>query len=98
MTGITDRSKKSNLLFIYSMVSSSLFRLSNFSMAQEKLLNQKREDDTIESINKRFDFFDRSVMPVIDYYEGKSKYKLIRIYGEQSVEAVHREILGKVFK
>jgi len=68
------------------------------SWAMEKLLNRKREDDTIESINKRFDFFDRSVMPVIGYYEGKSEYKLIRINGEQSVEAVHWEILKKVFK
>jgi len=43
-------------------------------------------------------YFEKDVAPVIDYYDGRSKYKLTRINGEQSVEDVHREILEKVFK
>ena len=43
-------------------------------------------------------YFEKDVVPVINYYDGKSRHKLTRINGEQSVEEVHKEILEKVFK
>lgn len=64
----------------------------------KRLLGRKRIDDTEEVIKHRLNFFDKEVMPVIDYYEKESRHKLIRVNGEQSVEEVHQEILEKVFK
>lgn len=63
-----------------------------------RLLGRGRSDDSAESIKKRMAYFEKDVIPVIDYYEKESRHKLIRINGEQSVEEVHKEILEKVFK
>ena len=64
----------------------------------QRLLGRGRSDDSLKSIKKRMAYFDKSVAPIIDYYEKESKHKLIKVNGEQSVEDVHREILEKVFK
>lgn len=64
----------------------------------QRLLARGRFDDTEKSINERLDYFDKNIMPVINYYEKESAYKLIRVNGEQEVEKVHQEILEKVFK
>jgi len=64
----------------------------------QRLLGRGRSDDSLKSIKERQAYFEKDVAPVIDYYDGRSKYKLMRINGEQSVEAVHQKILEKVFK
>ena len=64
----------------------------------QRMLGRGRSDDNLKSIKKRMAYFEKDVAPVIDYYEKESKHKLIKVNGEQSVEAVHREILEKVFK
>ena len=64
----------------------------------QRLLGRGRSDDNLKSIKERLAYFEKDVAPVIDYYDGRSKYKLMRINGEQSVEAVHQKILEKVFK
>ncbi|MEK9183784.1 MAG: hypothetical protein AAB890_01785, partial [Patescibacteria group bacterium] len=65
--------------------------------SMEKLLKRGRVDDKKEVIKHRLDYFDKCVQPVIDYYEKESKYKLIRVNGEQSIEEVNREIIKKCF-
>ena len=64
----------------------------------QRLLGRGRSDDSLKSIKKRMAYFEKSVVPIIDYYEKESKHKLIKVNGEQSVEDVHQEILEKVFK
>ena len=64
----------------------------------QKLLGRGRSDDNLKSIKERLAYFEKDVVPVIDYYSGKSRYKLVKINGEQSAEEVHKEILDKVFK
>lgn len=64
----------------------------------QRLSERGRNDDSLKSIKERMAYFEKEVVPVINYYNGKSRYKLARINGEQSVEEVHREILEKVFK
>ena len=64
----------------------------------QRLLGRGRSDDSLKSIKKRMAYFEKSVVPIIDYYEKESKHKLIKVNGEQSIEDVHREILEKVFK
>ena len=64
----------------------------------QRLSDRGRNDDSLKSIKERMAYFEKDVVPVIDYYSGKSKHKLTRINGEQSVEEVHREIIDKIFK
>jgi len=51
----------------------------------------QRSDDHPKAIQARLDYFKKSVMPVIRYYQRQGR--LIRINGEQSIEDVHQEIL-----
>lgn len=55
-----------------------------------------REDDTLEGIKSRMNEYSEHVVPVIDYYEKQGR--LTRINGEQSIEAVHRDIMKVISK
>lgn len=55
---------------------------------------ETRSDDTPEAINLRLDWFEKEVMPVIDFFEQKGA--VIKINGEQSIDEVHKEILEKI--
>src|SRR6185369_16487862 len=54
--------------------------------AYKRLKLRGRTDDTDEGINNRQDWFEKDVMPIVEYY--KTENKLIRINGEQSREEV----------
>lgn len=50
----------------------------------------KRNDDNIETINKRIEVYNRQTEPLLDYY--RSKGKLLEIEGSESREKVNRKI------
>ncbi len=50
-----------------------------------------REDETLRAIRRRIELFHQETEPVIDHYE--SEGKLLRVNGEQEIEAVFAEIL-----
>lgn len=62
--------------------------------AYKRLKLRGRTDDSDESINSRQDWFEKDVMPIIEYY--KSENKLLCINGGQTVEKVFEEILSKI--
>ncbi len=62
--------------------------------ACERLLKRGREDDREKDIKERLRWFKEEVMPVVDYYSKKDR--LIEVNGEQSPEAVWREIEKKI--
>jgi adenylate kinase len=53
-----------------------------------------RHDDTEEAINNRLDFYDETVIKVVEYYEKQGH--LIRVNGEQPIDDVFKEILSKI--
>lgn len=53
-----------------------------------------RPDDTPEAIEKRLDWFDADVMPIIHYYETQGR--LTRINGERPIEEVSAELIEAV--
>lgn len=55
-----------------------------------------RHDDNPEAIKGRMEYFEKSVVPAIDYY--KKQKRLIKINGEQSIEDVFKDILKAVGK
>ncbi|MBI2048763.1 MAG: nucleoside monophosphate kinase [Parcubacteria group bacterium] len=59
--------------------------------AKQRLLDRGRGDDDEGTIENRLAYFEKDVVPVLEYY--KDKKRLIEINGEQSVEAVHKDIV-----
>jgi adenylate kinase len=53
-----------------------------------------RIDDSPEAINKRLDYFEDKVIPVIEFYEKNNR--LIKINGEQPIEKVFEDILKAI--
>lgn len=65
--------------------------------SEEKLLARGRADDqSLEEIKKRLDWFDKDSYPAVEYFDNHKRYNVLKINGEQSVEEVHREILSKL--
>lgn len=63
--------------------------------SEEKLLARGRQDDVnIEKIDKRLDWFDKDVVPALDYLKSDPFYRFIEIDGEQSIEKVHSDIVA----
>ena len=62
--------------------------------ATKRLLERKRNDDNKKAIKTRLDYYEKDVMPVVEYF--KSKGQLIDINGEQTIEKVHEDIIKKL--
>lgn len=61
--------------------------------AFDRLKARKRFDDTDEAINHRLDYFERDVLPAVEYYRAESKNKLIEIDGNpRDPEQIHKVI------
>lgn len=65
-------------------------------VALERLAKRGRADDTPEAIRERLRFWRERIMPLLDFYDWRDGYRLLRIHGEKSVEEVHEEIQQKV--
>lgn len=64
--------------------------------SEEHLLARGRSDDVnLSKIDKRLDWFDNDVMPVIEYFRNNPYYRFIEVNGEQPVEKVHTEIISQ---
>ncbi len=61
--------------------------------ARERLTARGRADDVPADIAERLAWFDREVRPAIHFFESDERYRVRRINGEQSIEAVHEEIV-----
>ena len=62
--------------------------------SEDKLLSRGRSDDlNLAKIDKRLDWFDKDVVPAIEYFKHNSFYRFIEVNGEQSIEEVHRDII-----
>lgn len=64
--------------------------------AFDMLKKRGRGDDTDDSINRRLDWFDENVLPAIKYFQNNSYFQFIEINGEQTIEEVHAELMGKI--
>jgi len=66
--------------------------------SRNRLMNRGRMDDTKEDIESRLEWFDKDVMPAIDYYKKNNYYKFIEVDGERDIESVHRDITTLIEK
>lgn len=64
--------------------------------SEKRLLGRGRSDDTnLAKIDKRLDWFDKDVMPAVEYFKQDPFYRFIEIDGEQSVEEVHAALVAQ---
>lgn len=65
--------------------------------SQKMLLARGRFDDAnLDKIHKRLDWFDKDVMPAVEYYRSHPDYNFIEIIGERPIEEVSAEIIEKI--
>jgi adenylate kinase len=64
--------------------------------ATKLLKGRGRSDDNEEEIKNRLDWYEKNVVPAIEYFKDDPYYKFISINGEQTIEEVHKEIMEKV--
>lgn len=65
------------------------------SWSEKHLLSRGRTDDVnIVKIDKRLDWFDKDVMPAVEYFKTNPYYRFMEINGEQSIEKVHSDIVA----
>jgi adenylate kinase family enzyme len=64
--------------------------------SRERLLARGRSDDDKEGVEKRLDWFEKDTYPAIEYFNMNNQYTLLNINGEQTIEEVHKEIMGKL--
>lgn len=63
--------------------------------SEKRLLGRGRSDDVnIGKIDKRLDWFDKDVVPALDFFRKNPFYRFIEINGEQSIERVHSDIVA----
>jgi len=61
-----------------------------------RMLKRGRADDTEDSIRRRLAWTKETFSHVVELLRHNSFYRFIEINGEQSIDDVHREILGKL--
>lgn len=63
--------------------------------AEEHLMSRRRSDDLdLEDIEKKMDWYERDVVPAIDYFKTNPYYRFLEIEGEQPIEKVHADIIA----
>lgn len=77
--------KRENIKIIYLEVSKE--------EVVKRMKLRARHDDTEEGMAQRFDEYVNNVVPAMDYFKGKDGYEIHTINGEQTVEAVHQDII-----
>lgn len=61
-----------------------------------RMIERKRADDTPEKIQNRLDWYEKDVVPSIEYFRGKKDFNFVEINGEQTIENVHKDIISAI--
>jgi len=61
--------------------------------ATKRLLGRKRQDDKLDDIKKRLEWYEADVVPTIDWYRTNSRYSFNKIDGERSIEDIYADIV-----
>ncbi len=64
--------------------------------SENHLMSRGRTDDTREDIDKRLTWYEKDVIPAVEFYKSDSSIYLLEINGEQSIENVHKDIVEKL--
>ncbi len=63
--------------------------------AKERLQERAREDDaSTESVDARLEWFNENSKSILSFFQDSSKYKILTIHGEQTIEEVQEDIVN----
>ncbi|MFA6254007.1 MAG: nucleoside monophosphate kinase [Candidatus Paceibacterota bacterium] len=62
--------------------------------SKRRMLERGRVDDGSADIDRRLDWFDRDVLPAVEFYRNNLKYKFVEVDGEQSREKIHEDLVA----
>lgn len=66
-------------------------------LSEQRLMARGRVDDVDkEKIKKRLDWFDKDVMPAVDFFRDTTKHNFIEVNGNRPVEEVYDDIMSKI--
>ena len=63
----------------------------------ERASKEGRKDDSIESIKRRIAWYERDVLPAVEFYRRDRDYDFIEVNGERPIELVHKDIISNLF-
>ncbi len=63
---------------------------------RKRMLSRKRADDTEKVIDGRLAFYEKDVVPAVEYLKEKSGYKYIEIDGMPTIPEIHKDIISKL--
>ncbi len=61
--------------------------------SETRMIERKRTDDTKQDIELRLNWFDKEVVPAIEYYKHNPFYNFHEINGERTIEEIHEDIV-----
>ena len=65
--------------------------------AEERLKSRRRFDDVdFAKVGKRLNWFDKDVIPAVEYFKTSSDVNFLDINGERTIEEIHQEIVQKL--
>lgn len=59
-----------------------------------RLMERGRSDDDEAEIRKRLGWFDKDVMPAVNFFKNDPYFNFLEVNGERSIDDVHRDILS----
>lgn len=81
----------------YKMKPFILFLDVHTDTSHTRLKARGRMDDVDrEKVQKRLDWYERDVVPAIDYFRASPHCTFLRINGDQTIPEVHKEIIEKI--
>jgi adenylate kinase len=85
-----------NAMSFYKRVQPKVIHIAvSRAWSEKHLLARGRADDIKADIKTRLDWYERDVVPALEYYRTNPNYQFVEVNGEQSIEDVQKEILAK---
>ncbi|HRH26129.1 MAG TPA: nucleoside monophosphate kinase [Candidatus Paceibacterota bacterium] len=64
--------------------------------SSDRMVARGRADDSHENIKNRLDWFEKEVVPTINYYKTNPMYQFMEIDGERTISEIHKDIIASL--
>jgi adenylate kinase family enzyme len=94
LRSLNEASTVTDILDFYEVKNPHVFYLNvSHEWSKDKLKKRGRDDDNDEIYEVKKTWFEKEVLPAIDFLENNDKFNFHTIDGEQEIQTVHKEIL-----
>ncbi len=64
--------------------------------SRERLVSRGRIDDNLADVEKRLDWFEAEVAPVIEFFKNDERFRFEDVDGERPIETIHADIISRL--